>query len=89
MGLKPVHHPGEGRAPVSGRSQLGPGLRRESLGENEALTFDSLAVALAGRPVLRDVTAAFRPGRVTAILGPNGAGKSTLVKAAAALVAPQ
>jgi iron complex transport system ATP-binding protein len=53
------------------------------------LSFDSLGVALAGRAVLRDVTAAFRPGRVTAVLGPNGAGKSTLVKAAAALVAPQ
>jgi iron complex transport system ATP-binding protein len=50
------------------------------------LSFDSLTVSLAGRPVLHDVTAAFRPGRVTAILGPNGAGKSSLVKAAAALI---
>lgn len=88
MDLKPAHHPGEGRDPVSDRSQLGLGLRG-SLGKDEALTFDSLTIALAGRPVLRDVTAVFRPGRVTAILGPNGAGKSTLVKAAAALVAPQ
>ncbi|HEU4960970.1 MAG TPA: ABC transporter ATP-binding protein [Sphingomonas sp.] len=53
------------------------------------LTFDALSVTLAGRPVLRNVSTVFRPGRVTAILGPNGAGKSTLVKAAAALVAPQ
>ena len=53
------------------------------------LTFERLTVALDGRPVLRDITAAFRPGRVTAILGPNGAGKSSLVKAAAALIAPQ
>ena len=50
------------------------------------LSFESLTVALNGRPVLRDISAAFRPGRVTAILGPNGAGKSSLVKAAAALI---
>lgn len=53
------------------------------------LIIEELTVVLSGRPVLRDVTAAFRPGRVTAILGPNGAGKSSLVKAAAALIAPQ
>ena len=54
-----------------------------------ALSFEGLLVALSGRPVLHDVTAALRPGRVTTILGPNGAGKSTLVRAAAALVTPQ
>jgi iron complex transport system ATP-binding protein len=50
------------------------------------LTVRDLSVVLAGRPVLCEVSAVLRPGRVTAILGPNGAGKSTLVKAAAALV---
>jgi iron complex transport system ATP-binding protein len=53
-----------------------------------ALSFESLSVDLAERAVLRDVSATFRPGRVTAILGPNGAGKSTLVRTAAALVVP-
>src|SRR3546814_1344469 len=53
------------------------------------LTVDRLGVTLAARPVLHDIGAVFRPGRVTAILGPNGAGKSTLVKAMAALVAIQ
>jgi iron complex transport system ATP-binding protein len=80
--------PGEGRGPVATGPILGPGLRRGSDSEDEALAFDSLTVALAGRPVLRDISAVFRPGRVTAILGPNGAGKSSLVKAAAALLAP-
>lgn len=32
-------------------------------------------------PVLRDVTAAFEPGTLTAIIGPNGAGKTTLLRA--------
>ncbi|KQM63223.1 ABC transporter [Sphingomonas sp. Leaf17] len=50
------------------------------------LTIDGLGVVLSRRPVLADVSARLRAGRVTAILGPNGAGKSTLVKAAAALV---
>ncbi|MEO5866923.1 MAG: ABC transporter ATP-binding protein [Sphingomonas sp.] len=54
-----------------------------------ALTVDRLAVTLGGRTVLRDVSARFEPGRVTAILGPNGAGKSTLVKAMAALTVPR
>ena len=53
-----------------------------------ALSFEALSVDLAGRAVLRDVSATFQPGRVTAILGPNGAGKSSLVRAAAALVTP-
>ncbi len=35
---------------------------------------------------LRDVTAAFEPGRITAICGPNGAGKSTLLQALAGLL---
>ncbi len=51
-----------------------------------ALSADGLTVALGGRPVLRDVSAAFAPGRVTVVLGANGAGKSTLLRAAAALV---
>lgn len=45
-----------------------------------------LDVTLGGRTVLRDVSAAFKPGRVTVVLGANGAGKSTLLRAAAALV---
>jgi len=51
-----------------------------------SLSIEGLVVTLSGRPILDGITAAFRPGRVTAVLGPNGAGKSTLVKAMAALV---
>lgn len=34
----------------------------------------------ADTPVLEDVTAALRPGAVTALIGPNAAGKSTLLR---------
>ena len=39
-------------------------------------------------PVLRGLTFAVKPGRVTALAGPNGAGKSTLIKAMLGLVRP-
>jgi Cu-processing system ATP-binding protein len=38
--------------------------------------------------VLRDVSAAFEPGRTTALIGPNAAGKSTLLKCMLGLVRP-
>lgn len=34
----------------------------------------------SARPVLREVSAVFRPGLVTVILGPNGSGKTTLLR---------
>lgn len=37
-------------------------------------------VVLGGRPILRQVDFAVRPGEVVALLGANGSGKSTLVK---------
>ncbi len=45
----------------------------------------AIAVRLAGRLVLNDVSIAIAPGDLVAVAGPNGAGKSTLLRALAGL----
>lgn len=49
------------------------------------LIADAVRIRLGARDVLGGVSAAFEPGKVTAILGPNGAGKSTLLACLAGL----
>ncbi len=48
----------------------------------------NLSIELDGAPVLRDVSASFAPGKITAICGPNGAGKSTVLRCLAGLIEP-
>ena len=48
-----------------------------------------LSYAAGGRTILRDISAAFAPGRLHFVIGPNGAGKSTLVKLLARLLRPR
>jgi len=50
-----------------------------------ALAFESLTAAIAGRPVLSGLTAAFPRGALVALCGPNGAGKTTLLRVLAGL----
>ena len=51
-----------------------------------SIVLDQVGVTLGRRAVVRDVSATFGPGTLTAIVGPNGAGKSTLARAMLALV---
>lgn len=53
------------------------------------LNIENLSVAIDGKQILSNVSAAFKPGRITAILGPNGAGKSTLLKAISDLISSE
>ena len=48
---------------------------------NAVITLHDFGVAYENKTVLEGITAAIRPGRITAIIGPSGCGKSTLLKA--------
>lgn len=50
--------------------------------ENEipALELEEITMSFGANKVLKGVSLAMRPGRITALLGANGAGKSTLIK---------
>jgi branched-chain amino acid transport system ATP-binding protein len=53
------------------------------------LLVENVDVSFGGLAVLRDVSVAAKPGRITGIIGPNGAGKTTLFNAMSGFVRPQ
>ncbi|UTD26471.1 ABC transporter ATP-binding protein [Bradyrhizobium sp. WD16] len=53
------------------------------------LVVEHLCIALAGRPVLDDISFALPQRGLVALVGPNGAGKTTLLRALARLLTPR
>jgi iron complex transport system ATP-binding protein len=51
-----------------------------------SLVISGLTVERAGRVVVDGLSAAVRPGSITALIGPNGAGKSSVLKAILGLI---
>jgi iron complex transport system ATP-binding protein len=47
------------------------------------ISINSISVARGAKPVIKDFSAEFKTGTITAIIGPNGCGKSTLLAAIA------
>jgi iron complex transport system ATP-binding protein len=47
------------------------------------ISANSISVARGAKPVIKDFSAEFKAGTITAIIGPNGCGKSTLLAAIA------
>ena len=54
-----------------------------------AVALNGVSLALAGRPVLTDITATIASGACIALLGPNGSGKTTLLRVIARFLRPQ
>src|SRR5439155_1507753 len=54
-----------------------------------AVSVQTLAVTLSGRPILHEISFAATPGEVLAIIGSSGTGKSTLLRTLAGLVSPE
>jgi zinc transport system ATP-binding protein len=52
-----------------------------STSKDSVVQVSDVAVALGGRPIVRDIDLSVHAGEVVALLGANGSGKSTLVKA--------
>lgn len=50
------------------------------------IRIENLSAGYGEKTVIRNVSLAFEPGKVTVLLGPNGSGKSTLLKAALGLI---
>ena len=47
------------------------------------ISVNSISIARGAKPVIKDFSAEFKAGTITAIIGPNGCGKSTLLAAIA------
>ncbi|WP_157961824.1 ABC transporter ATP-binding protein [Acuticoccus kandeliae] len=54
-------------------------------GEAVPLSMDGISFAIAGKPILSDVSLTVRPREIVCLLGPSGCGKTTLLRIAAGI----
>ena len=50
---------------------------------------NNISYKIGNKPILKDISVSFQPGKINLILGPNGAGKCTLVKIICNQLKPQ
>jgi iron complex transport system ATP-binding protein len=62
--------------------------RTRTIGAPWELVCERLSVTRGGRPVVHDVSLAFRSGECVSLIGPNGSGKTTLMLALLGLLPP-
>ena len=53
-----------------------------------SLVLEDVALSIAGRPLVRNVSLTMEPGEVVGLLGPNGAGKTTTFNLVIGLLRP-
>lgn len=53
-----------------------------------SLVLDQVALTIAGRPLVKQVSLNLNPGEVVGLLGPNGAGKTTTFNLVTGLLRP-
>src|SRR5215470_4866229 len=64
---------------------------RKSVGGSvfvSAVGLDQVALSIAGRTILADISLSIGEGEFVGVLGPNGAGKTTLMRAILGLLPP-
>lgn len=88
MGTIPVTAKSRARRATNARAGRNSASTATAIGTPTVVVTDC-TVRYDGHRALRDVTATFNAGQLTAVIGPNGSGKSTLLHLLAGLVLPE